>query len=172
MTQYRRHVRNWSIFLHVSNLFSLKGKSNITFYLALLLFQLICFSYDLKTFYTCLSFNHIFVVLHDKNIFELNQFTIFAYFTINANRILIRIVYECYIEVIHKKTYISATQKTCYGTFRTLIFNNNTYFSKFCSSNFYFRFNARENYQISEIEQKQECLNKILLAVANTKKVE
>ena len=31
---------------------------------------------------------------------------------------------------------------------------------------------AKENYQISEIEQKQECLNKILLAVANTKKVE
>ena len=29
---------------------------------------------------------------------------------------------------------------------------------------------AKENYQISEIEQKQECLNKILLAVANTKK--
>ena len=71
-----------------------------------------------------------------------------------------------------RKTYSSATQKTCYGTFRTLIFHIIAYFSKFCSSNFYFRFNANENYQISEIEQKQDCLNKILLAVANTKKVE
>ena len=71
-----------------------------------------------------------------------------------------------------QKITIVLPKKTCYGTFRTLIFHIIAYFSKFCSSNFYFRFNANENYQISEIEQKQECLNKILLAVANTKKVE
>ena len=52
-------------FLHVSNLFSLKGKSNITFYLALLLFQLICFSYDLTIFippYRLITFTLCFMI--------------------------------------------------------------------------------------------------------------